>query len=187
MTDEEWKLSPYPPYQVSSLGRVRNRTGRLLRPATTKGYQHVTIYHDGRRFTGKIHRLVCETWHGPKPEGKGALHRNGDSLDNRPENLYWGTVSENALDRSRDGRHHQNRAEKNGQAKLSWETVRAMREGALQGLRYTEIAAKFTLPKATVVGIVTNKSWVDPDYTPQPRRRGPRPGTRVERPTRALD
>lgn len=33
-------------------------------------------------------------------------HRNGDGLDNRVENLYWGTRAQNMQDKVRHGGHH---------------------------------------------------------------------------------
>ena len=44
----------------------------------------------------KVHRLVCEAFHGPAPDGMPVvLHLNEDALDNRPKNLRWGTQKEN--------------------------------------------------------------------------------------------
>jgi hypothetical protein len=43
-----------------------------------------------------VHRLVCEAFHGPAPEGKNVvIHENENALDNRPENIRWGTQKEN--------------------------------------------------------------------------------------------
>jgi hypothetical protein len=33
-------------------------------------------------------------------------HRNGNPTDNRPENLAWGTPTQNALDKILHGTHH---------------------------------------------------------------------------------
>lgn len=44
----------------------------------------------------KVHRLVCEAFHGPAPEGRNyVLHIDENGLNNRPENLSWGTQKEN--------------------------------------------------------------------------------------------
>lgn len=77
----------------------------VVNPVT--GYRHITITAN-RSDTGKqkrahIHHLVCEAFHGPRPEGLLALHRNGDKLDNRAENLYWGTSRQNMEDSIRHG------------------------------------------------------------------------------------
>ena len=44
----------------------------------------------------KVHQLVCEAFHGPRPFSKAVvIHLNEDAHDNRPENLKWGTQKEN--------------------------------------------------------------------------------------------
>ena len=46
--------------------------------------------------THKLHQLVCETFHGPKPfPGAVVMHLNDDPSDNRAANLKWGTQKEN--------------------------------------------------------------------------------------------
>ena len=46
--------------------------------------------------TMKIHRLVCEAFHGPPPfERAVVIHLDENALNNRPENLKWGTQKEN--------------------------------------------------------------------------------------------
>jgi len=45
--------------------------------------------------TYKVHRLVCEAFHGPAPEGAVCMHVNEDYRDNRASNLRWGTQKEN--------------------------------------------------------------------------------------------
>lgn len=58
---------------------------------------------DGKRFihqfqgkTYKVHRLVCEAFHGPAPfEGAVVMHKDEDGGNNRHTNLAWGTQKEN--------------------------------------------------------------------------------------------
>lgn len=48
----------------------------------------------GRRF--KVHRLVCEAFHGPQPSPEHiVLHLDEDPSNNRSDNLRWGTREEN--------------------------------------------------------------------------------------------
>lgn len=43
-----------------------------------------------------MHQLVCEAFHGPKPFDKAVvIHLDEDGLNNRAENLKWGTQKEN--------------------------------------------------------------------------------------------
>lgn len=72
------------------------------------GHLYLDLTRNGRHRRRSVHQLVAETWHGPKPEGMGALHRNGIHSDNRPENLYWGTPAQNHWDAVRHGRFRRN-------------------------------------------------------------------------------
>lgn len=117
---ETWKAVPgFPNYEASTEGRVRSldreivnvngvrifRRGVVLAQAkNSTGRYVVSVYRDGVQVRSAVHRVVCETYHGPPPEDKPwALHRNGKHHDNRPENLYWGTPKENAQDAIRHG------------------------------------------------------------------------------------
>lgn len=60
------------------------------------GYRHVK-YH-GKFY--RVHRLICEAFHGPAPEDKPFVdHINRVRDDNRPENLRWASSKENSDNR----------------------------------------------------------------------------------------
>lgn len=120
---EEWRpvLGWEGLYEVSNQGRVRsvNRVaksrpgvtraikGKVLRPRVSKGgYLVVWLYDDGNRREQPTSRLVCAAWHGPCPPGMECRHLDDDKSNNTPANLRWGTRSENAYDKVRNGRHH---------------------------------------------------------------------------------
>ena len=89
---EEWKLTHDDKYQVSSLGRVRNRkTMKYLKPKINNGYALVGF--GGKAY--RIHRLVANAFLS-NPEGKTQVnHKQLPKTDNRLENLEWVTASEN--------------------------------------------------------------------------------------------
>lgn len=100
-------------YEVSEEGDVRSvdridvrgwrRRGRTLRPSRDGcGYRQVVLCN-GRRHNRKVHVLVCEAWHGPRPSGLQVRHLDGDQLNNVPGNLRWGTGSENVRDAIQHG------------------------------------------------------------------------------------
>lgn len=109
-SEDIWKPWPGDPrYLVSNRGQVlsaqprKGCRGGPLHGWLINGYPTVQI---GRR-TIKVHTLVLETFAGPCPPGLEARHLNDVSTDNRwPENLVWGTKSENMYDRVRNGGHH---------------------------------------------------------------------------------
>lgn len=116
-TPEEWRpIRGYEgAYEVSNHGRVRSldhiisyanghdrpTKGRVLTPWITRRYLTVRLGAGRRTY---VHTFVCEAFHGPRPEPEWQVrHLNGDCLDNRAENLAWGTCSENHLDKRAHG------------------------------------------------------------------------------------
>ena len=104
-------------YKVSSEGGVRSEPrryagGRILKPRLTrynpaKGetpYKVVRLYPGDGTFTDMlVHIAVLETFTGPRPDGLEGRHLDGDSFNNRRENLAWGTHGENMEDKLRHG------------------------------------------------------------------------------------
>lgn len=113
--NEIWKPVPsMPGVKASSLGRILlpqraaempNGGIRIYKPkpifgTKTKASKNARHTYMGvfSKFFGniKVHRAVCEAFHGPKPFEKAVvIHLNEDATDNRPENLKWGTQKEN--------------------------------------------------------------------------------------------
>lgn len=113
--EEIWK--PVPSREglmASSLGRVRlpSRVAQMphggyreYNPKPTYGSvtkASKTARHSYRGMYSKlfgnikIHRAVCEAFHGPPPfAGAVVIHIDEDAHNNRPENLKWGTQKEN--------------------------------------------------------------------------------------------
>lgn len=121
----QWKAIPgyEGSYEVSDDGQVRSvdryvRNGRgqgYLRFHRSRirslysdksGYIRVTLKRDGVARTHLVHHLVLEAFVGPKPVGKECRHLNGNPVDNRLENLVWGTSAENKFDTVSHGNHH---------------------------------------------------------------------------------
>lgn len=95
---EDWKtIEGYPNYEISTGGRVRNRsTGRIRASSDdSRGYPAVSLWAQGRPHTKNVHRLVAETFI-PNPDGKTTVnHIDGNKRNNHISNLEWNTVSEN--------------------------------------------------------------------------------------------
>jgi len=105
---EEWReVLGFPGYHVSDHGRVRNtRTDRILRDGSaTKRYARVSLRRDGGSWPLLVHPLVLEAFTGPRPNKQHGLHADDDGRHNHLGNLRWGTPTENAADRIRNGSH----------------------------------------------------------------------------------
>lgn len=107
---EIWKeVSINPNYLVSNLGRVkskarlvpckrgfRTKKERLLTPNDIHGYYHVGFKVNGKLVNPLVHRLVMIAFVGEKPYPEWEIdHINGNSHDNRLENLEYVSSSEN--------------------------------------------------------------------------------------------
>jgi hypothetical protein len=91
-----------PLLMASSLGRVlldsplaRPTYGRLTKASRTAKHSYYG-YYCKRIGNVKVHRAVCEAFHGVPPfEGAVVIHQNENAHDNHPINLKWGTQKEN--------------------------------------------------------------------------------------------
>lgn len=103
-------------YEVSDLGRVRSldrirSSGMPLRGRvmSTKprsdGYVPVTLWSRGQRTVRLVHRVVLDSFVGPRPGQADAMHADGSRSNNSLPNLSWGTRSENINDQVRHGAH----------------------------------------------------------------------------------
>jgi hypothetical protein len=114
MDIEEWRQSPsLPEYMVSSWGRVMRIPYEAPMPyggvrkyggepwygvqaSARKGAQVKRMIFVFRGKTYKVHQLVCEAFHGPKPFPEAVvMHADDNGCNNRPGNLSWGTQKQN--------------------------------------------------------------------------------------------
>lgn len=71
------------------------RYGSIAKASKTARHQYRNIY-SADLGTMKVHRLVCEAFHGPAPfPGAVVIHIDENALNNRADNLRWGTQKEN--------------------------------------------------------------------------------------------
>lgn len=97
----------YPGYFASDTGGIwsaprKGTPGGWRKPhISTTGYLQVNI-----GVTRKVHRLVALAFHGLPSDTQVVRHLNGNRLDNRAENLAWGSPSDNAADSIAHGTHY---------------------------------------------------------------------------------
>ncbi len=97
----------YDHYLVTDEGQVisiRYEKRKVLKHHIhSKGYPQVSLWKNKRQRTFWVHRLVLETFVGPRAEGEVCMHLDGNPANNRLENIRWGTPKENAQQMVRDG------------------------------------------------------------------------------------
>lgn len=63
------------------------------------------------------------------------------------------------------------RGEQNSQSVLTWDAVRSIRhDRACDGITYQKLADTYGVSLSTIKLVIWNRAWVDPAYTPPPRR-----------------
>lgn len=152
-------------YEVSNLGRVRNRHGKVfIGQDTPKGYFAVSLSGGTPyRQTFLIHRLVMDAFVGPRPHGLETNHKDGDKSNNCLENLEYVTHQENCQHRARvlgkrclpilRGEQHPTR-------KLSLAQVHEIRVLLAEGtISQAKIARSYGIHQSAVSLIGSGKRW----------------------------
>ena len=108
---EAWRAVPgyESAYEASTHGRVRSIRrvvdpatgrrggGRVLKPTPNPkrgGYLYVSLCSGDSGRNMSLHRVVCVTFHGPRPVGHVTRHLDGDPNHNCPSNLVYGTPAD---------------------------------------------------------------------------------------------
>lgn len=166
MSIEEWRAIPgwEGCYEASSMGRIRSLVrggkhrqyggGEIQPIPTSNGYLCVNLKKIGTRKQYTVHRLVLLAFRGAPPLSSDGCHQNGNRQDNRIENLRWDTRKANIADKVLHGT--QQIGERNGNAKVTADIVRQMREST-KSIR--EIALEFCVSETSAASICKGKSW----------------------------
>ncbi len=158
------EVTGFPGYRVGSDGSVWSRikgggyyhrtviAGEWRRMRDYRGwnahYYRTCLTNNYKRYYVHINVLVLECFVGPRPPGMVCRHLNGDSRDNRLENLAWGTPKENTMDMFRHGRA--GIGMKCSSSKLTDSKVRMIRRLCARGVSNREVAGRFGIHPETV-------------------------------------
>lgn len=169
-------------YQVSNLGNVLSleRTittkrgyefkckAKTLQPTKARGYQTLRLRKNQKYKSFLVHRLVAIAFL-PNPEGKKEVnHIDGNKENNRLDNLEWATHQENLIHAYANGLtkgpnvNGKMNGEGNGQAKLTEERVKFIRENAtLNGGDFpaSKLAKMFNVAPRTVYDAIYVRRW----------------------------
>lgn len=153
----EYRPWPHDPrYLVLADGTIIGPNGHGLQPHLNKkdGRLHVGV--NGQ--TTHVSTIVCEAWHGRRPEGLECAHGDGNPLNNSPQNLRWATHTENESDKRKHGtlllgeRHHQ--------AKLTEDNVREIQATYATGtVSSHELGRQYGVAASTILRISSGRGW----------------------------
>ena len=88
--EEIWKeIKDYPNYQISNLGRVKNKKRILKQYCNDKGYLYVSLSKDNKRKFVRVHRLVAMTFIPNINNLPEVNHIDENKTNNYVTNLEW--------------------------------------------------------------------------------------------------
>lgn len=155
-----------PRYQASVEGHIISYMGkkpRQLAGGISKSglYLTVSVLEDsGRRVNNDVHRLVCKAFHGmPPQEGMQASHLDGNSHNNKPENLAWETPAENSARKLEHGTH--DRGYNNSRAVMTPERVATALSMRYAGATQKEIAKVLGVSRTTVLRVINKQRYTN--------------------------
>lgn len=162
----EWRdLVDFPGYEVSNLGKVRNKiTMKSLRMKMISkypGYQfHLghTKSDKGKNYQRTIHRLLAKAFI-PNPEDKSEVnHIDSNKMNYAISNLEWVTQSENTLHSFKNG-HKKLIGNENPQTKLTSDKVRAIVILLNSGGSMVEVRTNFQIGNTCIKNIMRGTTW----------------------------
>lgn len=130
---------------------MRGRSGRSGR------FDYGATAWQGR--TRGSHVVAYEISYGPLPEGCLVCHSCDNPPCCNPAHLFPGTVATNADDMVRKGRANTPRGEQNGQAKLTEDQVREIRQRLAWGWRQQQLASLYGVGIMAISDIKRRRSW----------------------------
>ena len=160
-------------YEVSDLGRVRSlprevkgkgnttqmRDGFILKHDASGRYPRVTLFKENKRFRESVHRLVAIAYV-ENPSNKPEVnHINGNSYDNRPENLEWVTSSENQQHAVDTGLQKTLFGEDAPWSKLTNKQVIEIKESEQDSVTRKKLSKKFNVTYSTIYDIQKGRRW----------------------------
>lgn len=173
VASEEWRpvvgYETY--YEVSNLGRVRSfkRMAPLIGSFNCDGYRTVTLWTPHGQATKRVHRLVCEAFHGPPNLlHRETAHLDGSRTNNSAANLKWVSHAENVAHKRLHGTH--GAGERHPRAKLTEDMVRHAIGLMEKGEASAEIAERFGVSHGAIESIRRGKNW---RHIPRPELRRP--------------
>lgn len=144
-----------PRYLVGEDGSIVGPSGKIVKPQVCDGgYLKILTSRNNRTWWRPVHVMVCETYHGPRPEGMQAAHGNGIRSDCNAKNVRWATPVENAADRRLHGTHTQ--GETHPPAKL---TELAVREIRRSNQSCSALAVRYGVATSTVDAARRRQTW----------------------------
>lgn len=164
----------------STVVKYRSGPKKLTPYNNGHGYFAISFMKNGERIPVYCHAVVLLTFSGPMPADKDEIrHLNGDSSDNRLENLEYGTRQENMKDQMDHGRFVFGNSSK--LSKITKDTAIEIARLFSLGESQKSISEKLEVSAAIVQKVVNGSTWSrDTGIPPSVVKRRVRPSVSEE-------
>ncbi len=172
-TKIEWRAVPgFPAYRISSDGQIESCWGkggkvrkmtdcwRQINGDICEGYRRIVLRTgiDGNFRRVFVHVLMLEVFIGPRPNDRmESCHRDGDRLNCKIDNLYWGTPEANWEDKRKHGRATV--GIRQSQSKLTDAAVVDIRKERRAGIPLRVLAKRYGVSMTKISHVATGKNW----------------------------
>ncbi len=159
-------------YQASNYGRIRSMIkNKILSPGDNgRGYKFIHLKHNGSVERFYVHRLIAMTFIPNIYNKKEVNHIDFDKDNNHVENLEWMTCKENLNHAKINNRFNSseyqkaqtskaNSGENSYLSKLNDKSVIEIRKLYKGGLTQKQISKIYSVNRATIGYITSNKTW----------------------------
>lgn len=165
------EIPEYPGYFLNKSGELysnkitfNNSYGDFKRcgSVNVEGYPCHNFWVNGKCRKHFIHHLVAKMFIGPRPKGPSGdhvRHLNGNKLDNRVENLAYGSWEDNANDNLLLGKPAVCSGDSHKDAKLTCALVREARVRRTYGESVVSIAKELGVDGSTMSRAIRGVTW----------------------------
>lgn len=147
-------------YRISDDGQVwSERRQRLLstKPNKYRGYAEFCVVDDqGKQHTKSVHQEVMKAFVGPLPPGEQVRHLDGNPLNNRLDNLVYGTPVQNQQDRR--GENYQ------GSRRLTNAQIAIINEKIKMGTTAAKLQDEYKITYNILMSIIDDKKPKEARY-----------------------
>lgn len=144
-------------YQVSDHGRVKSKKVPIKKPNLSGRYPYINLFKNGKYKTFYIHRLVAIHFIGESDLV--VNHKDGVKTNNHVSNLEYCTQSQNIRHAWSNGLSKARRGELAGNAKLTANDIKIIREALEQGFTGKDLGIYFGVSGTQISRIKSRKRW----------------------------
>lgn len=122
-----------------------------------KGYPHLKLFRDKKRYPRSVHILVLQAFVGPCPEGMECCHNDGNKTNNWITNLRWDTPKANQNDRKKHGTDMI--GQKHPYHILKEEDIPRIFKARAEGKILRQIGEEFNVSFCAIHDVLQRKTW----------------------------